>query len=138
MIKRALVTVCCLSLVLALPAVAGSKTVSFTSLHGRISCQVSSGGAFGTSAYCQSTKPASSVMLHKTGAVRICKGVACLGNAPENATTIKAGKDVVVGPFDCYTDQHHTVTCFVTKSGKGFEVTSTQIKKVTIRQAATL
>jgi hypothetical protein len=137
MIKRAAVPVCSLVLVLAVPAVAGSKTTFFTS-GTRISCQISSGPPLGTLAYCQTTKPASSVELHSNGFAKICKGAGCLGNPPDNAITIKAGKDVVVGPFSCYTDIARTVVCSVTKTGKGFEVSRSGIKKLTLRQAQTL
>jgi hypothetical protein len=138
MIKRALVTVCCLSVALAAPAVAGSKTKFFTSSSGRISCQLASGGALGKIAYCQTTKPASSVKLHSNGLVKICKGVACLGNPPENAKTIKDGTDIVLKPFTCYTDPAHTVVCYVTESGKGFEVSRAGIKKFTVSKLGTL
>jgi hypothetical protein len=138
MIKRALVTVCCLSLAVAVPAVAGSKTTFFKTANGKISCQLSSGGALGTLAYCQTTGPASSAKLHRNGFVKICKGVGCIGNPPENATTITAEHDVVVGPFTCYTTIARTVVCYVTKTGKGLEVSGSGIKKFTVRKVATL
>ncbi len=138
MTKSALVTAGCLSLVLAAPASAGSGTVKyFLSANNNISCQVSSGGVLGTLAFCQTIKPARSATLHRNGFVKFCKGVACLGDPADTAKTLKDGKDVVVGPFTCFAD-HNTITCYVTRTNKGFVASKTGIKKITIRQGATL
>jgi hypothetical protein len=135
MIKRASVTVFCISLVLAVPAAAGSGRVKFfTYANGKISCQLSSGGTLGALAYCQTLKPASSVTLHKNGFAKICKGAACLGNPPENATVLKKGKSEKVGPFFCETITGG-VECIVVPAGKGFDVTGAGIKKVTVRES---
>ncbi len=133
MIKRSLLALVCLLLVLAVPASAGIPAKFFLSPNGKISCQLSSGAPLGTLAYCQTFKPASSVKLHRNGFAQICKGAACLGNPPDNATTLKVGKSVTVGPFICRSVTTG-VLCYVVKSGKGFEVTSKGIKKETFRQ----
>ena len=139
MIKRALVTVGCLSLVLAVPASAGKTTVKwFVSPNRNVSCQVSSGVALGTLAYCQTIKPARSATLHGNGFVKFCKGSACLGDPEETAKTLKAGTDATVGPFTCFGERPNIITCYVTKTGKGFEASSTGIKKITLRKVATL
>jgi hypothetical protein len=139
MLKRALVTAGCLSLVLAVPASAGKTTVKwFVSPNRNVSCQVSSGVALGTLAYCQTLKPARSATLHRNGFVKFCTGSACLGDPAETAKTLKATQSASVGPFTCFGEKPNTITCYVTKTGKGFEASRTGIKKITIRQAATL
>ncbi len=139
MIKRALVTAGCLSLVLAVPASAGKGTVKwYLSANRNISCQVSSGGALGTLAYCQTIKPARSATLHSNGFVKLCRGNACLGDPAETAKTLKPGKDAVVGPFTCYAVPGNEITCYVTKTGKGFVASPTGIKKITVRKAMVL
>jgi hypothetical protein len=135
MITRSLVAFGCLLLVLAATASAGAPAKFFLSANGKISCQLSSGGPLGTLAYCQTFKPASSVKLHSNGFAQICKGDACLGNPPDNATTLRAGKAERVGPYFCEAESSSKIQCLVVKSGKGFEVSSTGIKKVTVRES---
>jgi hypothetical protein len=135
MIKRPVVVLGCLLLVLAATASAASPAKFFLSANGKISCQLSSGGALGTIAYCQTTKPASSVKLHSNGFAQICKGARCLGNPPENATKLRAGKSQKVGPFFCMAESSSKIQCYVVKSGKGFEASSAGINKVTVRES---
>jgi len=139
MIKPVVVTACCLSLVFALPASAGSGTVKwYVSPNFDVSCQISSGGALGTLAYCQSIKAKQSGTLHRNGFVKVCKGSRCLGDPAETAKTLKAGKRAFVGPFECFGQIPNAITCFISKTGKGFATSSSGVRKVTIREAMVL
>src|SRR5689334_4962103 len=70
----------------------------FHSPSGNIECQVSSHDPAGTAAYCQTFTPARSVTLGPGGALKRCRGAKCLGNGPENATTLRYGHSLTVGP----------------------------------------
>jgi len=136
MIKRVVVIAGCLSLALAIPASAGSGSVKwYLSANGKISCQLSSGGALGTLAYCQTLKPASSVTLHRNGFAKICKGTRCLGNPPDNAKTLRAGGLAKVGPFYCKAESSSKIQCVVARLGDGFEVSNTGITKVSLGES---
>jgi len=135
MIKRVAVLLGCTVLVVAAAASAGNSTKFFLSANGNISCQVSYGGALGRIAYCQTLKPAQSVQLHLNGFAKICKGVRCLGNPPENATKLKAGKSVSVGRFFCKAESSSKIVCSVARLGLGFEASSKGIEKVTLRES---
>ena len=60
-----------------------------------------------------------SVDLSASGKVGICRGLRCIGNAPEHTPTIGAGKSVTLGPFEC-TSLRTGVRCVVTRLGHGF------------------
>jgi hypothetical protein len=139
MIKGALIAVGCLSLMFAVPASAGGGTITwYLSANNNISCQVSSGVAQGTLAYCQTIKPARSATLHRNGLIKFCTGAACLGDPADTAKVLRSGaKDAVVGPFTCYATGRATITCYVTKTGNGFAASPTGIKKITVRRAGT-
>jgi hypothetical protein len=66
-----------------------------------IQCEVASKDSRGTYAYCQSGKPPRSAQLKLDGSVKICQGGRCIGDGPENASTLRAGQSITVGPFRC-------------------------------------
>jgi hypothetical protein len=57
--------------------------------------------------------------MHANGRLDQCRGVRCLGNGPDNATTLAYGRSLVVGPFRC-TSLTTGMRCVVRTSGHGF------------------
>jgi hypothetical protein len=87
---------------LALPAATATAKVRwFHSPSGNIQCEVASHDARGNYAYCQTFEPAASVKLDLRGHSRLCRGMGCLGDGPENAFTLAYGRSVTVGAFRC-------------------------------------
>jgi hypothetical protein len=93
---------------------AGATVRWFHSPSGNIECEVRSAYA-----YCQTWKPPRSVELRVSGRLRRCSGVRCLGNGPTNATTLRYGRSLVVGPFRC-TSLTIGMRCLVRSTGHGF------------------
>lgn len=118
--KRTVATPLAICLALSVVASANAAVRSFHSPTGNIQCQVSAHDAVGTAAYCQTFKPARSVMLSASGALKTCRGTGCLGDGPEDAFTLKYGRSVTVGPFRC-TALQSGVRCVATASGRGFQ-----------------
>jgi hypothetical protein len=83
----------------------------------------------GTSAYCQTYPHTESVILHANGKLKICHGITCIGNPPDGVPTLVYGASLNYGPFRC-TSLHAGVRCVVRKSGKGFLIAPTSIKRV--------
>jgi hypothetical protein len=61
------------------------------------------------------------VTLRASGKLTTCRGLRCLGNAPEHTTTLRYGRSVSLGPFAC-TSLRLGVRCIVKKSGRGFRL----------------
>ena len=112
----------------AMPATAAAKTRWFHSPSGNIQCEVSSGGARGAYAYCQTFTPAASATLKESGRTKVCRGGACLGDGPENAFTLGYGKAVRVGAFRC-TSRVSGMTCRVVGKGRGFTISREGIRR---------
>ena len=122
---------CLVALALATLIHSASASASvrwFYSPSGNISCEVSSGGARGAYAFCQSEKTPKSVRLSRNGRSKVCRGVACLGNGPENATELAYGRAIRVGAFRC-TSQKSGMRCVVAKSGRGFKLSRDGIRR---------
>lgn len=66
--------------------------------------------------------------LHANGATRICRGLRCVGNSPENATILGYGRSVHVGPFLC-TSLRSGIRCVVALSGHGFLIGPSVFKR---------
>jgi len=83
----------------------------------------------GTTAYCQTVPHYESVVLHANGTLAICHGVKCIGNPPEGTPTLTYGAWLDNGPIRC-TSLKAGVKCVVRKSGKGFLISPTSIKRL--------
>jgi hypothetical protein len=103
------------------PSTVLSKS-DFLSPSGNIACSL------GPTAFCQTTDPMQSVTLRGDGKSEVCRGLGCVGDAPENAFELGYGKSVAHGPFYC-TSSEDGVTCVVTGSGSGFTISRTGIER---------
>jgi hypothetical protein len=83
----------------------------------------------GTAAYCQTYPHAESVTLRPNGTLKLCHGIQCIGNPPDQVPTLVYGGSLTTGPFRC-TSLHAGVKCVVMKSGRGFLISPTTIRKV--------
>jgi hypothetical protein len=113
----------------AWPATASATVRFFHSPSGNIECQVSAHDRVGTAAYCQTFTPARSVTLGPGGKLKRCRGGKCLGNGPENATTLRYGHSVTVGPFRC-TSRTRGMWCVLRSTRHGFELSRRGIRRV--------
>jgi hypothetical protein len=80
---------------------------------------------------CVSFKAPQSVKMYASGKLKICHGRRCLGCgcAPEDIPTLGYGRKVTVGRFRCRSQQSG-VTCRVIRSGKGFLISRTGVRRV--------
>ena len=116
---------------LTMPALtsAAQASVFFHSPTGNIECELDAGGAgLPTRAYCQTFSPARSVTMRRSGALKLCSGGGCLGNGPDNATTLGYGRSVHYGPFRC-SSRVGGITCTVA-SGRGFTISKSGIQRL--------
>jgi hypothetical protein len=115
----------------AILAHASTATASVRWFHspgGNLSCEVSSGGARGAYAFCQSKRTPKSVTLTRDGRSKICRGVACLGDGPQGAKRLAYGRSIRVGAFRC-TSLKNGLRCVVVKSGRGFTLSRAKIQR---------
>jgi len=116
-----------LLLATAVPALAGGRWFHSPSLN--IGCEIDwHRPGISDRAYCQTYRPARSVTLSRTGALRICSGVGCIGDGPENAFTLRYGKATRLGPFRCLslaTGMRCTVP-----SGRGFLLSRSGVERL--------
>ena len=110
------------ALLLAAPATAGA-TKWFHSPSGNLQCEVTR-----TYAYCQSFNLPRSATLHPDGHTKVCRGMGCLGDGPDNAFTLGYGHSTRVGPFKC-TSQTNGMTCKVVSSGRGYRISRTGVTR---------
>ena len=102
----------------------------FLSPSGNISCELDyTVGNGPTDAYCQADKPGVSVTMSPAGKLRICNGTRCLGNPPDNATTLGYGKSVTLGPFKC-TSLTSAMDCRVTATARGFAISRSGVSSL--------
>ncbi len=114
------------------PLAAGSAGVQhfFFAPGTTTSCELDvSMPGIGTAAYCQTYPHAESVVLHPTGRLTLCHGIRCIGNPPDQVPTLVYGAWLSAGPFKC-TSTRAGVKCVVVKSGKGFLISPTAIKRL--------
>ncbi len=83
----------------------------------------------GTNVYCQTYPHTESVVLHTDGTLTICHGIKCIGNPPDQVPTLVYGNRMTAGPFRCNSTRAG-IRCFVVKTGKGFLISPTSIKRV--------
>jgi hypothetical protein len=94
------------------------------------SCEMDVGvPKIGTNVYCQTYPHTESVLLHTDGSLTICHGIKCIGNPPDQVPTLVYGNWMTAGPFRC-NSTHAGIKCFVVKTGKGFLISPTAIKRI--------
>jgi hypothetical protein len=118
----------CVSALSGGAAAAAAPPRSFHSPSGNIQCEVGNGTA-GAYAYCQTFEPARSAQLAAGGALRVCRGVACLGNGPENSVRLAYGRSLRAGPFSC-TSLTSGMRCIVVASRHGFTISRAGVRRV--------
>lgn len=124
-------SMCLIAAALAILAHSSTATASVRWFHspgGNISCEVSSGGKRGAYAFCQSKRTPKSVTLGRNGRSKICRGVACLGDGPQDAKALASGRSIRVGAFRC-TSLRTGMRCLVVKSGRGFKISRSKIQR---------
>ena len=104
-----------------------AKVRWFYSPSGNIGCEVAAADQRGTYVHCQTVRPPRSITLKADGHSKICRGVGCLGNGPENAFTLRYGSSVTVGPFRC-TSRTDGMRCVVSRTGHGFLLSRESLK----------
>jgi hypothetical protein len=104
---------------LAGAATAQAKVAWFLSPSGNLGCEVADHDPRGAYAFCQSNQRPQTVRMAVSGRLRICRGVHCLGDPPENTPTLPYGRRVRVGRFGC-TSEQAGIRCTVIATGKGF------------------
>ena len=126
------------ALVVVAPAGAHSNVVRwFHSPSRNIECEVASGDARGTYAYCQTFKPLQTVQLKANGRSVVCAHRVCpVGNGPINALTLAYGHSLRIGIFRC-TSAVSGVRCVVSTSGHGFTIARAGIKTFQDRHTVT-
>lgn len=94
--------------------------MDFVSPSGGIDCELTI-GSLGRSAYCQTVTPPRTARLNAAGRTKICIGMNCLANGPEDALVLAYGASVALGPFRCAS--HRTgMRCLVRATGRGFQI----------------
>ena len=128
---RPAVALVALTCALALVGTAGAGEQHFFFAPGvTTSCEMDSGmPTIGTSVYCQTAPHYESVILRANGKLTICHGIKCIGNPPEGVPTLTYGAWLDGGPFRC-TSLKPGVKCVVRRTGRGFLISPTAIKRV--------
>jgi len=103
-------------------ATARPRQLFFQTRGGAVECELDDGGApgIGVDAYCQTVQPQRSVTLSAAGKTLICDGQTCIGNAPLDVRTVKAGRTEALGPFAC-TVGSTAIACKIA-TGAGFSI----------------
>lgn len=110
----------------AVPALGTARW--FHSPSGNLSCEVTDHDSVrGNHAYCQSARTPVSATLTPKGSIKICRGERCLGNGPEDATTLGYGHAIVVGRFRC-TSRVDGIRCRVHATGRGYLISSSGVR----------
>ena len=104
----------------------------FHSPSGNIECWMSDDGT-DRSVRCQSGRSPQSVTMGVDGRLKICRGVRCVWcGCDENEPATQGlgyGRQIAVGRFRCLS-QRSGVTCTVVRSGRGFSINSTRVRRV--------
>jgi hypothetical protein len=82
-----------------------------------------------TSVYCQTYPHTESALLNAAGKLSICHGLKCIGNPPDGIPTLVYGSSIDGGPFRC-TSKRAGILCIVRRTGHGFLIAPTSIKRV--------
>jgi hypothetical protein len=124
---RAFVTASAVAALLGAAPGASAARVSadFFSPSGNIQCAMQR-----TVVICSTLKPFRRVDMNIHGSLHGCRvKIRCEGNLGEGAFELRYGHSVRVGRFKC-TSRTTGVTCKVVKSGKGFRINRSGIKRV--------
>jgi hypothetical protein len=115
----------------ASPAAAtGRTTASFYSPSRNLGCEMDDRrSGVPNQVYCQSIKAPHNVRMGLDARLTTCRGVSCLGNAPENTPVLPYGKQVTVGRFRCFS-LRSGIKCIVVRSGKGFLIDRVGVRGV--------
>jgi hypothetical protein len=105
----------------------------FLSPSGNISCEIDNGYIGLHQVYCQTISPPRSVVLARTGTIKVCKGQQCLGNPADNTPVLGYGHSTASGPFRCLSTTAG-VTCTV--GGKGFQISRSGITAAHSRRSS--
>jgi hypothetical protein len=109
---------------------AGAATVTqrfFRSPPGNIECELDFRAAgLANAASCQTFEPSRSVTLSPSGTLKVCAGQGCIGNGPDNETTLAYGASISLGPLHC-TSLTSGVRCTLA-SDKGFAIARAGVK----------
>jgi hypothetical protein len=114
----------------------GSQRFFFTSGPNGASCEIDFDMPdLGSEVWCLSYaggrpyRTALAVAMSRSGKLRPCHGLGCIGNAPLQTPTLRYGKSVILGPFRC-TALRAGTRCVVTKTGRGFLLGAHRLKRV--------
>ncbi|MGD0453712.1 MAG: DUF4232 domain-containing protein [Solirubrobacteraceae bacterium] len=114
------------------PLVASEEQEYFRSPSAGIQCELGVNvGSVPAFAYCQtatSRMSIRSVTMTSSGHLKICAGVACLANPPENVHVLAHGHHTTLGPFRCVS-LSAGVQCRVA-SGRGFLIGPSGITRI--------
>jgi hypothetical protein len=115
---------------------AKSRTnATFYSPSRNISCEMNDGRTgVGSFVYCQTWKRPQSVHMGLDGRLKVCRDASttsthCLGNPGEGTPVLGYGKQISLKHFRCRSAQAG-VTCTVIKTGKGFQISKSGVKRV--------
>jgi hypothetical protein len=110
-------------------SLASASSRFFHSPTGNIQCEIEVPHKLPSSAYCQTTSPPRSVILHANGRMKTCHGgPGCIGNGPENATTLHYGATLRLRPYRCASSRRG-VKCRAVKSGHGFFISRARLTR---------
>lgn len=107
----------------------GTTSAAFYSPSRNLSCEMADRDARGSYVYCQSVKTPKNVRLSLDGRLKICRGTKCLGNPAENTQILRYGRKMTIGRFAC-SSQKAGVKCTVIRSGKGFLISRTGVRRI--------
>lgn len=116
------------------PGSVGAARWFFTPGRSGVSCQLEVRRPT-TDASCLAYQPGSpyrtavAVTMSASGKLSICRGLRCIGNAPEHTPTLAAGRSIELGPFRC-TSLTAGVRCIVTKLGHGFRLSTLGVNRI--------
>jgi hypothetical protein len=123
-------TVAVTALLAAGTAQASSAQRFILSPSGNVSCELDFHSPAGTQVFCETFEPAQSVTMTLGGRLTRCHGQGCIGQPPENARRLSYGRQVRVGAFAC-TSAATGMSCVVTSSGHGFEISRDGVTRIT-------
>jgi hypothetical protein len=82
-----------------------------------------------SSVFCQSMMRPHSVRMGATGRYAVCRGLRCVGNAPEGTPILRYGRQITLGRFRC-TSLRQGVRCIVIDIGRGFLIDRVTVRRV--------
>jgi hypothetical protein len=127
--KRWIVLVLAAAAFAAVPSAAMAAQKFFHSPSGQIECELDyHQSGLKNEAFCQDSVAAVSVTLSPSGKLKRCTGGGCLGDGPENASTLGYGHSTGLGPFTCHS-RRSGMSCQVS-SGRGFTISRRGVQTI--------